>query len=140
MEMRCDWCWSSCWDDWFASRNTDLAGGGSHGSAPRFHGIERDGADEAGTGSVFRPCISVSRAARRFDQDVVVGSRRFMFVREEIGARTIYLAAGDEWRGFVEPGAAIDAARRNRLAPAATYVEAGDISVDALWITALIFV
>jgi hypothetical protein len=26
------------------------------------------------------------------------------------------------------------------LAPAATYVEAGDISVDALWITALIFV
>jgi hypothetical protein len=139
MEMRCDWCWSSYWDDWFAGRNTDLAGGGNHGSAPRFHGIEWDGADEAGTGSVFRPCISVSRSAWRSDQDAVVGSRRFMFVREEIGTRTIHLAAGDERRGFVEPGAAIDAAGGDRLAPAAAYVEAGDIGVDALWITALIF-
>src|SRR5579884_1418501 len=52
-------CWSDCSDDRAADAHADLDCGRHYGSAPRLHRPERDGADEAGTGSLFgtRVCV-----------------------------------------------------------------------------------
>ena len=96
---------------------------GSDGSAARVHGVERDGADGTRGKSIFWSGVHLSREARRSDQSVVVGWRRAVFVREEIGERKIHLAAGDEWNGVADAGTAVDVARRDRLAPAGAHAE-----------------
>src|SRR5205085_6526533 len=58
-------------------------------------------------------------------QAVVVGWRRLVPVRQTAGAGAIRLAAGRGRRGGTESGAALNAARGDRLADAAANMAAG---------------
>jgi hypothetical protein len=61
-----------------------------------IYGTEWTGADDPSGESVLRSCVRVSWAPRRSDQDVVVGRRWSVSLREKTGARKIHLAAGHE--------------------------------------------
>src|SRR5260370_30457057 len=91
------WCcaprWSVCSDDRAAGRDAHLDRCRSDGSAARIYGTEWTGADDPSGESVLRSCVRVSWAARRSDQDVVVGRRWAVSLREKDGARKINLDA-----------------------------------------------
>jgi hypothetical protein len=93
-----------------ASGNAHLDRRRSDGPTARIYGLEWHGADGAQRESIFRPCVCVSWAARRSDQDVVVGRRWSLSLCKKIGARKIYLAASDEWNGFTDAGTVVDVA------------------------------
>jgi hypothetical protein len=57
-----------------------------------------------------------------------------VLVREEIGARAIYLAAGGERNRFVDARAARDAARRDRLAATGAQLRATDGGVRKIFL------
>ena len=59
------------------------------------------------------------RCIWRFDQVALVRWRWPLSFSEEIRARTLHLAAGDEWNGVIDACAVIDAFGRHRLASAA---------------------
>src|SRR5438874_1080244 len=108
-----------------------MAGGGRHRHAQGLRQPGGTGPDGAGPGSFLGSRLLLSRTPRRSDQAVVVGWRRAVPVRQAAGARTIRLAACRGGYSGADAGAAINAARRDRLADAATNVaaRAGRMSV-----------
>lgn len=106
--------------------------GRCHRSAAGFCGFERDGADGAERKSVFGPGVCVSRQTRRSDQVVVVGWRRALSFREEAGTWKIYLAASNEWNGFADASAVVDAAGGDRLAASGANDRSADCGVSIL--------
>ena len=113
MQTRCVWCWRSCSDDCAGGGHAHLDRGGGDGFAPWIHRLERDGAGGAERKSLFGPSLHISWATRGFDQGTVVGWRRAVFIREEVGARKIHLGASHERNGCVDTGAALDVVGRD---------------------------
>src|SRR5579859_7174624 len=107
------WCWSICCDDRNAGPHADLDRCRSDRPTAWLHRLECDGADEAGTRSLFGTCFRFSWPPRRSDQTDLVGWRRAMSLREETGTWTLRVAAGYEWHGLSHPGAAVHAAGRD---------------------------
>ena len=82
----------------------------------------------------FSGHVFVFRGPRRHDQTAVVDRRWPVLAGQAARARTLHLATGNQRHGNADPGAAIDAAGRDRLAPAGAHVEAklGLVNVAAL--------
>src|SRR6266545_7651526 len=112
-----------------AGEDADLDRSGSDRLAPRLHGAERAGADEAGAESVLRARVRVSRTTRRSDQSALVRWRWFVFVREAAGTGAFRVAASHQWHGFSDAGAVIDAAGRHRLATTGAHLGAAVVGV-----------
>ena len=102
---------------WLAAGPTDMRKG--------FDSLAAQAQTVLGTGSVLGSRVLFPRPPRRSDQAAMVGWRRAVPVRQAAGAGTIRVAARRGGRGGAEPGAAVDAARRDRLADAAANVAAG---------------
>src|SRR6267154_1852511 len=112
-QKHCAPCWSICSDDRAAGRNADLDRGRSDGSTAWIYGLEWNGANGAQRKSIFGSRFRFSWAARRSDQDVVVGRRWVVSIRKETGARKIPLAASDERNGGIDSRTVVDVAGRN---------------------------
>src|SRR5450631_1236558 len=107
--------------EWSADGHARLAGCGYDRHAQRVHWSVRSGAERVGEQSVVRSCLRLSRTARRSAQAVVVGWNRAMPDGETVGARSVYLVSGAEWKCIANGSAAVDAARGNRLATSDTH-------------------
>src|SRR5512132_3260442 len=113
-----------CWRGWRRPSIADDHGSGGRAGVPgagrdRYaQGVRRAfaaGAGGAAGGSVLRASVRLSRPARRADQGAVLGRSGSLPVRQAAGAGPVHLAAGARGRGDAEPGAAVDAARGDRL-------------------------
>src|ERR1700676_4066271 len=109
-QKHCAPCWNVCSDDRAASGNAHLDRCRSHGSAARIYGTEWNGADDTSGESVFRTCVCVSWTAGRSDQDVVVGRRWAVSLREAARAWALHLAASDQRNSVAYTSTVIDVA------------------------------
>src|SRR5665213_2554399 len=149
MVLCCRRFWRACASDRAADWNKDMDRRRRDRYAPRLSGAECAGADGARTATLFRPCVCVSRAARRYHQASVVRWRWPVPVRQAIRTWALHLATGYRRHGLADAGAALDAHGRHRLAQAAENLDAADgsisdtrdspVSMRLLWIFPLYF-
>jgi hypothetical protein len=98
---------------WIVAGVTDLRRG--------FVGLSGVVQTALGRKSILRPGIHLPRETWGSHQGVVVGRRRAVLVREEVGERPIHMAASDQWNGVVDAGTTVDVAGRDRLAAAGSH-------------------
>src|ERR1700723_270096 len=125
MRQRCAWFWSAFSDDRSSGEHAHLDRGWDHRHATGVHRAERPGSDGARTGAAVRPCLRLSRTARRHGEAAVGRPRWTLPVPEAAGTRPLYLASGRQRIGLADTGAALDAARRHRLETTGTNSRAG---------------
>src|SRR5260370_5327655 len=130
MVLCCGRFWRACASDRAACRNEDLDRRRCYRHAPWLSGPECAGADCARTATILRPCVCVSRAARRHDQDFMVRWRWLVSVREALGTWALHLAASHRRHGLADAGPALDAHGMHRLAQTAEDLDAADRSVS----------
>ena len=119
MRRVCGACCGRCGHDGVAVGDADLAGDGRDGHAQGLRRSGVSGAAGAGRGSVQRAPVRVPGPSRSPGEGAVVERRWLLPVQQAAGSRPLRVAAGFvRGDGRAERGAAVDAAGRDRLAPA----------------------
>src|SRR5271155_3078550 len=120
-------CCARCWrrrDDRTAERGEHLAGVRGHRFAQWLRWIGGNRADETIRARLLGSVVRFSRSARRSDQAAVVGWGWSVSVLEAAGERPLRVAASDQRHCASDTGAAVDAARGDRLATTETHSRA----------------